>query len=98
MYNCTGLPDTIKEPVATPVGIDPVNCCNVKSTDALTIWLPVNVLLPVDAKEAVLTFVTYELVTAVSDAISVAKDIRPSCVPHVQECLNVEMYVSTISR
>ena len=74
MYNCTGLPDIIKEPVAIPVGIEQVNCCKVKRTDALTTWFPINVLLPVDANDAVLAFVTYELVTDVSDAISVAKD------------------------
>lgn len=90
MYNWTGLPETINDPVAGVAGAEPVNCCKVNNTEALKIWLPVKVLLPVDANDAViaavtkddvLALVTNELVTlfklpilATLAAISVAKD------------------------
>lgn len=63
MYNWTGLPETINDPVAGAAGAEPVNCCKVNNTEALNIWLPVKVLLPVDANDAVLALVTNDPVT-----------------------------------
>tara|TARA_R110001632_G_scaffold231349_1_gene369741 strand:+ start:753 stop:866 length:114 start_codon:yes stop_codon:yes gene_type:complete len=37
MYSCTGLPETINDPVAGVAGADPVTCCKVSNIDELTI-------------------------------------------------------------